>query len=117
MSTDKSIVFKKTVWDKVHEEATSKFKTPVLIVDDGSQSIDRTWCMFPASAASSYEFVEYPYSIRSIVIFDHSALMSEYRKLNPSDLPYHKKKYFQLDFHNRKVGIVPLELFYEMFAY
>lgn len=38
-------------WLKIYEEATSKFKFPVLFVDDGSQTIENTWCMIAAKTA------------------------------------------------------------------
>lgn len=41
-----AISFNLNVWAKLRNEAAAKFKYPVLIVDDGSQSLDRTWCMF-----------------------------------------------------------------------
>ena len=40
------IEFKRDVWNKIESEATSRFKYPVLIVDDGSQILSHTWCMF-----------------------------------------------------------------------
>ena len=41
-----SIVFVFDVWDKIEKEASSQFKNPALFVDDGSQSIEKTWVMF-----------------------------------------------------------------------
>lgn len=38
-------------WCKICEEATSKFKFPVLFVDDGSQKEFNTWCMVDAKTA------------------------------------------------------------------
>lgn len=39
------IVFKHATWDKIRDEAMSQFKSAVLFVDDGSQSLSNTWCM------------------------------------------------------------------------
>lgn len=41
------ITFSAKVWSKIQDEASSKFKKPALFVDDGSQKLDRTWCLFP----------------------------------------------------------------------
>lgn len=46
--TDK-IFFNKSVWDKIKNEATSKFKTPILITDNGTQKLSDTWCIVPES--------------------------------------------------------------------
>lgn len=40
------IVFYKSVWNKIQQEALSVFKQPVLFVDDGTQKISHTWCVF-----------------------------------------------------------------------
>lgn len=42
------ITITKSVWCKIQMEAESKFKRPVLFVDDGTQSIKNTWCVIPA---------------------------------------------------------------------
>ena len=39
--------FKLADWRKIKFEAVSKNKFPVLFTDDGSQTANRTWCMFP----------------------------------------------------------------------
>lgn len=41
------ISFKFSVLNKICTEAFSRHKYPVLFVNDGSQTIDGTWCMFP----------------------------------------------------------------------
>ena len=41
-----TIVFKYADWIKIKEEAKSVFKTPVLFVDNGSQNLEDTWCIF-----------------------------------------------------------------------
>ena len=40
------IVFDFKVWEKIRDEAISQFKYAVLFSDDGSQRLDKTWCMF-----------------------------------------------------------------------
>ena len=41
------IVIKKQVWAKITEEATSVLKRPVLFVDNGTQTVENTWCVVP----------------------------------------------------------------------
>ena len=63
------------VWTKISREAASQFKKPVLFVDDGSQTIERTWCLFDVSS----------YSLREIPIIDYT---------NCSSMTF---KYFELE--------------------
>jgi len=41
------VAFNQAVWAKLCNEATSKMKKPVLIVDSGTQRVDDTWVMVP----------------------------------------------------------------------
>ena len=43
---DQSILFDINVWKKITDEAMATHRKPVLVVDDGSQSISRTWCLW-----------------------------------------------------------------------
>ena len=45
ITSGQKIIFYFDVWDKLAEEAVSQFKNPVLFVDDGSQTIDKTFAM------------------------------------------------------------------------
>lgn len=45
------IVFWTKVWNKICDEAASKHRYPILIVDDGSQKLDNTWVMFNLKTA------------------------------------------------------------------
>ena len=40
------IIFKKSVWDKLCEESSSRFKFPAYFSDDGSQKYYNTWVVF-----------------------------------------------------------------------
>ena len=65
------IVFNQQVWLKLCNEATSKYRFPVLIVDDGSQRLDRTWCLFPGFIVPDYTtVVDYAADITVNLIFD-----------------------------------------------
>ena len=39
------LTFDFEVWDKIDKEAVSQNRKPVLFCDDGSQHIDKTWCL------------------------------------------------------------------------
>lgn len=49
MKPSEIVVFYRKFWDKICEEAQSKFKYPALFVDCGTQKIDDTWVLFDAS--------------------------------------------------------------------
>lgn len=53
------IVFNYTVWKKISDEAASRFKFPVLFVDDGSQRLSDTWCMFNQRPGVPHYLVDY----------------------------------------------------------
>lgn len=44
------LFFSCSVWAKIKNEATSVFKTPILITDIGTQKLDDTWCIVPKTA-------------------------------------------------------------------
>ena len=46
MKKQDRIVFYKKHWEKLPEEAMFHHKNPVLIVDDGTQRINKTYCLF-----------------------------------------------------------------------
>ena len=51
------LIFEKHVWNKIQQEALSKFKYPVLFVDEGGCiTIDSVWCMLPRTI----EFLNVP---------------------------------------------------------
>lgn len=69
------ILFDASVWKKIKDEANSKFKYPVLICDDGSQTIEYTWCMFDKlDTVIDYDIVSYPFEVKTNVTFDSTAL-------------------------------------------
>ena len=62
-SPGKKIVFYQSVWKKICDEAMVKHRNPVLIVDDGSQTPSRTWCLCRLSAVSGVSSAFMDYSI------------------------------------------------------
>lgn len=47
ISKQDKIYFDADVWEKIQNEAMSKFRVPILFTDNGSQSIEHTWCILP----------------------------------------------------------------------
>jgi len=78
-SVGHKINFKKSVWKKIEDEASSKFKFPALFVDDGSQTKKHTWVMFKILPVGEYQLVKYPNTIKDNILFD-SLSMLEHRK-------------------------------------
>ena len=83
------IAFLESVWEKLQEEADSRFKFPVLFVDDGSQDLEKTWCMMRFAPMSDYMELDPPSSVRSFdssVSFKHDIVYrihkSNYSKYN-----------------------------------
>lgn len=57
---DRDIEFKETVWNKIEDEAWSQFKLPILFVDDGSQDLNKTWCMVSILPYKEHIVIDYP---------------------------------------------------------
>lgn len=51
---NQKLLFDQDVWKKLKGEAQSTHRFPVLVVDDGSQKIGKTWCMFPIFIVPQY---------------------------------------------------------------
>lgn len=67
------IVFNSSVWHKIKDEALSKFKHAVLFTDDGSQSLEHTWCLVDY-IRNSDNIYPFPKNIRKNVIFSEKDL-------------------------------------------
>ena len=76
ISPGKQNVFYSDVWTKIVEEATSKFKYPVLFVDDGSQTSYNTWCAFlyKSVAPADSIIVPYPFKLSKNISFSSKKL-------------------------------------------
>lgn len=75
------IFFDLAVWNKIQHEADVQHRSPALIVDDGSQDLNRTWVLC-RQISISYEdmaAVDPNFTIRKNVSFDHVKVL-EYMK-------------------------------------
>ena len=64
-------------WQKIQEEAISKFRFPVLFVDEGSQTVENTWCMLDAKTAPVPKLPEKSHVISKASLFLSSDLILE----------------------------------------
>ena len=112
-SPGKRIVFYSDVWGKIAEEATSKFKYPVLFVDDGSQTIYNTWCIFPYKSVARTDsiIVPYPFKISKNISFSSEKLGDIMLSVNPQQNVIFATKLGKYD-----VGITSLSSFSTMFG-
>lgn len=115
-TSGKPIKFDASVWKKISDEAQSKFKYPVLFVDDGSQSIETTWCLFPCKLVSApgSKMVELDISVRRNLSFNHAKMAKTY-KANQQELGV-ALVILSVKLFGTTLGLVPLNIFKEMFG-
>lgn len=102
------IIFKLSVWQKISKQAQSKFKYPVLIVDDGSQKLEHTWVLFPYRRICQPDISIKPcqLKIRTNISFYEIELKSE---LLDADI-------LEVKFDSDVLGITSFLKFKEMFG-
>lgn len=112
---DKIVIHKK-VWDKIQSEAQSNFKYPVLFVDDGHQSTDHTWCVFPYIAVVLHQvsrhLVNSVHVNNSSLRLSHSELSAEYNSCFQNNL----LGVCVVSWHGQMIAICPLSVFSELFG-
>lgn len=69
------IHFDLKIWNKIADEATAVFKTPVYFVDDGSQLVSKTWAVFrPVTSFYIFDRTPYPFKVTNSLNFVHSQM-------------------------------------------
>ena len=118
---DHPIFFDIDVWNKICNEAMATGRKPVLVVDDGSQTEDKTWCLCrPDNINLANVLVgEYPGSIRKNISIKHSKLIDaekQIRKANgiPS-VGIYTGFAFSVNWANEELVIMQLSVFKENF--
>ncbi len=114
MSNANSIYFDRDVWDKIKEEAQSRRKYPVLFTDDGSRTINNTWCV---SLSHSFDLkgisiLPYTKTTKKNITFDHSAMlqtMKHYKRTEPN--AFNKPCAYSFTWLNDNILIMPLSDF------
>lgn len=72
----KLIQFNFKVWNKIVDESMSVRKYPVLFVDDGSQSLSKTWCICPILPPDTCLILKYPFRLhKSSISFNHEKML------------------------------------------
>ena len=105
------IKFDHNVWKKIVDEAASKYKFPVLFVDDGSQTMRHTWCMFSTSPSVPCLSTNYLLPIKSNIIFDSDTMMIHRRSIQ-TDEPV----IYVVKFSSKVLFVSTFEDFVEMFS-
>lgn len=101
-------------WNKICDEASSRFKFPVLFVDDGSQLIDHTWVLtldaaFHLSSVSRYNF---PYDRKTNIIMPSAQMKAVIDKLTDSNKA---PVIFVIEVDGRNLAITDLPTFAKVF--
>lgn len=115
---DQSIVFNIDVWHKIKDEAMAMSRKPVLIVDDGSQSASKTWCMCRAANINGGSLVctDLPVTVRKNVSAKHDKLKAALEDNTKRYLgAFYQSGAYELEFDGDTVLIMPFSTFKELF--
>lgn len=117
---DQSIVFDVNVWKKIQDEAMAIHRKPVLVADDGSQSINRTWCMCRSNNVILTGLIstDLPVKVRKNVSCKHDKLSDGLKAATKgitASNSFFSGAVYELNFGNTDVVIMPFKLFKELF--
>lgn len=113
-----SIFFDINVWAKIKGEAMVMHRKPVLIVDDGSQSVDNTWCLCNESdiKCSRLITIDWPTLIRKNITGTNSSLKENLKKQTKRYIgDLYEAGVYEVNWGTNKVLIMPLKTFKEIF--
>lgn len=108
--SETKITFNYKVWEKIQQEAMVLHKAPVLIVDDGTQNINHTWCLFSAHLipATCNRFSLYALLGNKVgksnINCTHEFLADIYRYREPNCIG-------TTDWNHNRIAIIPIENF------
>lgn len=103
------IFFGSSVWTKIQDEAMAKRRCPVLIVDDGSQKSEHTWCLLSVAQVDDRVYTLHPpikVTTKNITT-SHELLGTRYKSIPDNELICY-------EWDKQKVCVVPLEIFRQM---
>ena len=115
---DQNIFFDLNVWNKIKNEAMGMCRKPVLIVDDGSQRAENTWCLCKASNLNLTAIMtaDLPVKIRKNISCKNEKLMKSLVDQTARYIgAFYQDGVFEVDWNNEKVIICPLNTFKELF--
>ena len=98
------IFFSYEVYEKIIGESLFAHRSPLLVTDDGSQTLEKTWCIFPPASVNSDLVckIKYPELKTKNITFKHVGKIEEYTALqkfnNNENVVYdiHWGRYFVL---------------------
>lgn len=117
-TSDHPIAFNLDVWKKIEDEAIGMSRKPVLIVDDGSQKADRTWCLCRSINLNlaSVITVDLPIKIKKNISCKHDKLHEVLEAaLKPYVGAFFETGAFETNWGGEDVIIAPLATFKELF--
>ena len=115
---DKPILFNLDVWKKIENEAMGMQRKPVLIVDDGSQSINKTWCLCRASNINLRATIstQLPMTIRKNISCKHDKLESALKQQTKGAIgEFYTNAVFEVNWGDEEVVVLPFCVFKEIF--
>lgn len=117
---DQSILFDIDVWKKIQNEAMAMHRKPVLVVDDGSQTIAKTWCLCRSANLnlSGVVTVDLPNKIRKNISCKHDKLIKHLKDSAKSVIipgKFYQDIAYEVHWADDDVVILPFHLFKEIF--
>ncbi|MCM1223697.1 MAG: hypothetical protein NC548_55530 [Lachnospiraceae bacterium] len=113
-SSGNSIFFSSEVWKKICDEAMFQHRNPVLFTDDGSQKLDRTWCIINSfTVDDTWKVIPLNKKFRSNITMKHDDLKGLYSVDNIIS-GIADRSCYSVDLKGTKVVILPIILFNHM---
>lgn len=115
---DHSIFFSASVWSKIKNEATGMHRKPVLIVDDGSQTVSRTWCLCKSSHLNlgNAITVDLPVAVKKNITCKHDKLSANLKAESKRYIgDFYKDSLYEVQWEGDSVVVMPFKLFKEIF--
>lgn len=114
---DHTIFFDSDVWKKICNEAMATHRKPVLVVDDGSQKLKKTWCLCFAKNLNGGNMivVDFPNAIRKNISCKHEKLAETLKQASKRYIgEFYESAAYEVRWMEEDVCILPLELFKEI---
>ena len=118
---DHPIFFDIDVWKKICNEAMGTSRKPVLVVDDGSQKINKTWCLCKKININTTGLIvsDLPVKIRKNISCKQDKLADKLKADSKGLIVPGKSFYtniaYEVNWNGEDVLVMPFELFKELF--
>ena len=118
---DHTIFFDLGVWEKIQKEAMAMHRKPVLIVDDGSQSASKTWCLCRAAnlnLTGGVVTTDLPVTIKKNISCKHDKLQSALKDQTKKIViqgGFYETAVYEATWGGEQVIVLPLSTFKELF--